>query len=179
MAGPFLIKTPRLELIAGNYEMAVAEMNNILNLSSILQAEFLHGWPPPENTEKTMEWFFNMIYDNPHHRGWLLWYYIYIQNGKRVVIGNGGFNGPPDNQGTVECGYSILVPAQQKGFATEALGGLVNWAFAHEAAIKVVARTKQKHTASIKVLRNNGFKQADLNATYGNVIYEINKQECC
>lgn len=65
MTGPFTIRTPRLELIAGNHAMAVAEMTNIINLSAMLNAGFDYGWPPPENDEQTMEWFFKKIYDNP------------------------------------------------------------------------------------------------------------------
>jgi len=177
MAGPFSIKTPRLEIIAGNHEMAVAEMTNILNLSTILKAEFSFGWPPPENNEKTMEWFFNKSYDNPHHRGWLLWYFVHMERGKRIVIGNGGFTGPPNKYGIVECGYSILEPAQRNGFATEAVGGLASWAFAHKTVKKVGARTKPNHEASITVLKNNGFKKNERKSTDGKVMYELERKE--
>jgi RimJ/RimL family protein N-acetyltransferase len=176
MAGPFSIKTSRLELIAGNHEMAVAEMNNILSLSEILQAEFTYGWPPPDNNEKTMEWFFNQIYDNPHHRGWLIWYFIQIQNGKRYVIGNGGFTGPPNAQGEVECGYSILSPLHGNGFATEAIGGLVNWAFAHKQITRVLARTKPGNAASIKVLQNNGFVETGYDHKNGLIIFVVGRK---
>lgn len=174
MDGPFTIRTQRLEIIAGNHEMAVAEMTNILNLSTLLRAGFDFGWPPPENNEQTMEWFFTRIYDNPHHRGWLLWYFIHLQNDKHIAIGNGGFTGPPDSSGTVECGYAILEPAQRQGFATEAVEALVHWAFEHEEVNRVIARTKANHTASKKVLENNGFGLAE-SMPDGEVIYEIRK----
>lgn len=171
-----MIKTPRLELIAGNHEMAVAEMNNIINLSAILQAEFSYGWPPPGNNEKTMEWFFNRIYDNPHHRGWLIWYFIQVQNGKRYVIGNGGFTGPPNDAGVVECGYAILTPMQGNGFAGEALGGLLSWAFAHKKVQKIKARAKPGNIPSIKVLQNNGFTKTGHDPKNDCFIFETDRK---
>lgn len=172
MTGPFKIRTPRLELIAGDHSMAVAEMTNIIQLGELLDAAFSYGWPPPENNEKTMEWFFNKIYSNPDHRGWLIWYFVHAENGKRIVIGNGGFTSPPGEKGIVECGYSILKPAQQNGFATEAVGGLKNWALTHDRVKKIVARTDQYHIASGRVLEKNGFTKADTACNQNKICYE-------
>lgn len=158
MTGPFKIRTPRLELIAGNHQMAAAEMTSIMQLANLLNAGFDYGWPPPENNEKTMEWFFNRILDNPDERGWLIWYFIHTENGNRVVVGNGGFSGAPDENGIVECGFSILEPAQKQGFATEAVGGLVKWAFSNPMLRKITARARPGNLASKSVLEKNQFQ---------------------
>lgn len=140
--------------------MAAAEMTNIMQLASLLNAEFDYGWPPPDNNEETIEWFFNRIFDNPDERGWLIWYFIHTENGKRVVIGNGGFTGPPNESRMVECGFSILEPAQNQGFATEALGALVKWAFSNVLLRKITARTHSGNRSSRNVLEKNQFKPA-------------------
>lgn len=175
MEVPFIIKTPRLELIAGNLEMARAELSNIRQLASLLNAAFTMGWPPPENDEQTMEWFFRKIYDHPEARGWLMWYFVSVQDNKRTVIGCGGFTGPPDENGDVECGYSILEQAHNKGYATEALRGLLNWAFAGKSVKRVIAKTLQLNLASIKVLEKNLFSFVGEDLTEGLVIYERRK----
>ncbi len=155
--------------------MAVAEMTNLMQLGELLNAEFSHGWPPPENNEKTMEWFFNRIYDNPNHRGWLIWYFVNVTNSKRMVIGNGGFTGPPDKNGVVECGYSILKPMQDHGFASEAVGGLIKWALTHELVKKIVARTNVENIPSRRVLEKNGFGKADHKCCSEKICYELNR----
>ncbi len=158
MSGPFVIRTPRLEILAANIEMAEAEMTGIIRLSAMLNAEFAFGWPPPENDESTMEWFFRKIFDNPEARGWLMWYFVSVETGRRIVIGSGGFLGLPDGDGVVECGYSILPPAQKNGYATEALGGLVNWAFAHKEIAAIKGCTGTHHRESFRVLEKNRFE---------------------
>lgn len=177
MTGPFIIRTPRLELVAGNHAMAAAEMTNIINLSALLNASFDYGWPPPENDEHTMEWFFKKIYDNPQDRGWLIWYFIHSANGKRQVIGSGGFTGAPGKNGIVECGYSILVPMQRQGFATEAVDGLVNWAFTNHEVRKIVARTTPANKASIKVLEKNRFELAGNEPESGTIVYKRKRKQ--
>jgi RimJ/RimL family protein N-acetyltransferase len=155
--------------------MAVAEMTNIIQLGELLDAEFSYGWPPPENNEKTMEWFFNKIYSNPEHRGWLIWYFVNITNSKRTVIGNGVFTGPPDENGVVECGYSILKPAQSNGFATEAVGGLIKWALTHNSVKKIAARTNPENISSRKVLEKNGFIKCARGCPEGKTCYEFER----
>ena len=173
MTGPFTIRTSRLELIAGNHEMAEAEMTGIQRLSRLIDAEFAHGWPPPENDENTMEWFFTRIYDNPDARGWLMWYFILDANNKRTVIGNGGFMGIPDRNGVVKCGYSILEPVQNNGYATEALAGLIKWAFASGKVNTIIAHTLEGHQESINVLKKNQFNFVEMGRQKGTMKYEL------
>lgn len=175
MAGPFVIKTQRLELIAGNLEMAEAELSNIFRLSSLLKAEFPFGWPPPENDENTMEWFFQRIFDMPEARGWLMWYFVATENDKRIVIGNGGFLGLPNENGLVECGYAILEPAQNNGYATEALHGLIKWAFANNVVKGIIAKTIKNNPASNRVLEKNQFKFIEYDAVLDELVYKLKK----
>jgi len=175
MAGPFIIRTPRLELIAGNHEIAEAEMTSIVRFSSLLKADFPFGWPPPENDESTMEWFFKKIFDNPEARGWLMWYFVSTEKNKRIVVGSGGFTGMPKKDGIVECGYSILEPLHHNGYATEALNGLVNWAFSDVKVKKIVAKTLENNQASKKVLTNNAFRFAGKDTINGQVVYNLER----
>ena len=74
-----------------------------------------------------------------------------------LTIGGIGFKGAPDGEGTVEIGYGIDAAYQGNGYATEAVNGMVKWAFAQENVRCVTAQTEQDNNRSKKVLRNNGF----------------------
>jgi RimJ/RimL family protein N-acetyltransferase len=63
--------------------------------------------------------------------------------------------GPKD--GFVEIGYSTLEMHQRQGYATEAEGALLSWAFQSPAVQMVVADTQPGLTPSIRVMEKSGF----------------------
>ncbi len=73
-------------------------------------------------------------------------------------VGLAGFKGPPDDAGRVEIGYGIEDGHRRQGYATEAVGALVDWALAKPACRAVTARTHPANEASIAVLRKVGFQ---------------------
>lgn len=74
-----------------------------------------------------------------------------------AVIGQCGFKGPPDADGTVEIAYMIEPEHQGKGYATEAAGALVAFAF-NSGQVRVVrAHTLPESNASTRVLTKSGF----------------------
>ena len=75
----------------------------------------------------------------------------------RCAIGSAGFKGPPDEAGTVEIAYGIVSGFQHQGYATEAAGALVKYAFADERVRLVRAHTLPLPNASTRVLTKCGF----------------------
>src|SRR5215204_4694476 len=75
----------------------------------------------------------------------------------RSVIGTAGFKGPPDTLGVVEIAYGIVPSQEGRGFATEAAGALVAFAFASEHVQLVRAHTLPMSNASTRVLEKCGF----------------------
>lgn len=71
-------------------------------------------------------------------------------------IGGIGFKGLPDDDGVVEIGYGIVEEYRRNGYATEALKGMVSWAFEQSGVNQVVAQTEESNDISAKVLMNNG-----------------------
>jgi RimJ/RimL family protein N-acetyltransferase len=86
--------------------------------------------------------------------GWNLWFCI--RREPRELIGNAGFKGGPKD-GLVEIGYSMLEMHQRLGYATEAVGALLGWAFRSPAVQMVVADTLLGLTPSIRVMEKSGF----------------------
>lgn len=74
-----------------------------------------------------------------------------------LAIGGAGFKGRPDDAGDVEIGYGFAPTARGNGFATEAVGGLVELARARGIRA-VVAETVPDNVASQRVLQKNGFR---------------------
>lgn len=90
-------------------------------------------------------------------KGWGVWFVILRKN--HQVIGDIGFKGKPNEQKTVEIGYGIIPTAQNKGFATEAVQGLIDWAFSSGQVEKVIAECLEDNVASIRVLEKVGMER--------------------
>ena len=75
-----------------------------------------------------------------------------------MAVSAGGYKGPHTPEGMVEIGYSILANYQRRGFASEAVRGLLDNAYAHGDVTSVIAETLPELEPSIGVLRNAGFE---------------------
>ena len=74
------------------------------------------------------------------------------------VVGKCGFKGPPDADGMVEIAYGVNAEHEGKGYATEAAGALVNYAFSHAEVHLVRAHTMLRDNASARVLTKSHFQ---------------------
>ncbi|MFT6902859.1 MAG: ribosomal-protein-alanine N-acetyltransferase [Colwellia sp.] len=105
-------------------------------------------------------------------QGWYGWYAINIDpvSGERTLIGSGGYFGPPDSNGIVEIGYSVLPEWQRRSYATEIVNTLVSHAYSFEKTNSIIAHTSQENEASKKVLISSGFREVGVND--GNLRFE-------
>ena len=79
-----------------------------------------------------------------------------VHNDGGVVIGTGGFKGPPA-EGVVEIAYSVIPEQQNKGYASEVAAALVGYAFTFAEVEVVRAHTLPDSVASKRVLAKCGF----------------------
>jgi ribosomal-protein-alanine N-acetyltransferase len=89
--------------------------------------------------------------------GWGVWFVI--DNVNNTVIGDIGFKGKPDSENNVEIGYGIVPSVQDKGYATEAVRKIIQWAFSYENVNKVAAECLNDNVPSIKVLEKLQMKR--------------------
>ena len=76
-----------------------------------------------------------------------------------VLIGMGGFPGPPDSEGVAEIAYGIAPTYQGKGYATEVANALIDFA-SRDSRVRVIrAHTLPKTNASTRVLEKCGLKK--------------------
>ena len=92
--------------------------------------------------------------DLPWYTYWLI---IVEQDGVRTGAGMVGFKGVPDDAGSVEIGYGIDSAFRGKGYMTEAVQAMIDWAFHRDGWQMVTACGVLKtNPASSHVLLNAG-----------------------
>lgn len=99
------------------------------------------------------------------------WYATWIieEEGKR--IGDLCFKGIAD--GVVEVGYGILPAYMGKGYATEAVNAVTEWAL-EAGAKKVEAEAEYGNIASKRVLEKAGFVPTGVNGDEGEMYVKVN-----
>lgn len=172
------IITPRMHLIPATIELLTAELQGPASLSAFIGAYVPAQWPPEHYDEGAVRWTIQQL-SKPHADGRWYTHYFVLQSrtsAPDVVIGVGGYIGPPTPAGLVEIGYSILPSYHRRGYATEAAAGLARNAF--QKGVKVVAaHTLADDPASGGVLLNNGFRLVGPGAEQGTNRFEISKTE--
>ncbi len=74
-----------------------------------------------------------------------------------VVVGHGGFHGPPSAEGVVEVGYSVDPRFRRQGFATAILADLVQRAVADPQVIAIRASIRPDNAGSQATAAKFGF----------------------
>ena len=91
--------------------------------------------------------------DEPHH-AWQT-YWLVIISADNFGAGLAGFKGVPNEEGLTEIGYGIDPAYQNKGYTSEAVRALVEWAFQHPFC-KAVTATTVENPASRRLLEKLG-----------------------
>lgn len=146
----------------------------------MLNAQVEPGWPPGEYDRDAQEFFRERLLEGGAAViGWYSWYAIKRrdENQPGVLVGAGGYFGPPDENGTVEIGFSIMPAWQGLGYATELAEVLITHAFSDERVQKIIARTSLENIASRRVLEKCRFRLVCRGVELGNYCYEITRQQ--
>lgn len=85
--------------------------------------------------------------------------YQIVRVGDGVVVGDCGFIGPPDESGDAQVGFGIAFGERNRGYASEALRGLIDWARRHSDARRIVADVHPANFDSIAVMENAGMRR--------------------
>jgi len=169
-----LIRTERLELVPATLAHIEADLESPERLGRLLGAAVPASWPPGEYDRSAMEFFRSRLSESSDAVGWYGWYAVHrpAEGDDAVVIGAGGYLGPPGSDGVVEIGYSIAPEFQARAFATELVQALVSRAFSVAGVVRVVAQTNATNAGSIKVLERCGFMLAGAGSEPAMVQYE-------
>ena len=85
--------------------------------------------------------------------------WVMIERESGSVVGDVGFIGPPDENGSIEVGYSVIPDRRRRGYATEAASAIVEWALSEPGVQVVVAGCDRDNEPSIRTLERLGFQR--------------------
>jgi len=175
-AKPVRLSANRLELIAATLDHVYAELEAPESLAALLNTQVEPEWPPGEYDRDAQEFFRDRLKEcGMSAVGWYCWYAVRrgSPDHPSVLIGAGGYFGPPGEGGIVEIGFSIMPAWQNLGYATELAELLIKNAFTDSRVRKVIAHATPMNLASCKVLKRCGFKYVSRDEESGNNLYEI------
>lgn len=144
-----MLKTARLELIVCERTHLAAFSHGKDTLADLLGVQIPVSWPtfpeafalPPGSQDESDPVWPALLFINPS---------------AKILVGNGGFKGGPDDAGAVEIGYEIASELWNQGFATEAARAMIAYAFTHPTVQAVIAHTLAETNASNAVLQKLG-----------------------
>lgn len=164
----------RLRLVAANGYLVACDLKGREALSDALEAKVPENWPPDLYDHKAMAFAGRQLRD-PDVAGWSFWYLLDRGTEPHELAGICGFKGRPDHEGAVEIGYSVLQQFRNRGYASEAVARLVEWAFGHGLVREIRAETFPHLKQSIKVLEKNGFSYRGAGSEYGVIRYAVDR----
>jgi ribosomal-protein-alanine N-acetyltransferase len=154
MPGPVL-RTDRLELraldaddldaIAAGSALALAERMGVL-FETPVEAPPLFG--------DEMAFYAGRLRRHPEDVGWVAW--LLSLRSTRDAVGVCGLGGGPDRHGVFTIGYSVYPAHQRRGYATEAMERLLEWAFTQPGAELARATIPPWNAPSIRVAEKLG-----------------------
>jgi [ribosomal protein S5]-alanine N-acetyltransferase len=146
-----------MQLHAGTVASLMADLEGHDALAAELRAEVPEAWPPEYYDDAAILWTLDKVQNAPAgDEAWYLYYWVLRNDRHPVLVGVGGYKGPPQD-GVVEVGYGVLPEFRRQGLATEGVAALIEHAFASADVREVIAETMPELIASIGVLEKNDF----------------------
>jgi [ribosomal protein S5]-alanine N-acetyltransferase len=135
-----VIPTARLDLVLQTPDEVLARIETM---------------PPADRAEVSPEWLARVCVTKPGDV-WALAFDV-VERDTGSSVGSCGFKGPPDADEMVEVAYGIDPDERSRGYATEAVAALTEYAYASGRVRLVRAHTKPDNPASERVLSKCGF----------------------
>jgi [ribosomal protein S5]-alanine N-acetyltransferase len=167
------LSTSRLILIGADAALLLAERGSRAAFAAAIEALVPSSWPPEHHDKDVIEWVLKSLDLLTPGKPWNM-YYIVLRT-PRTVIGTCGFKGPPDQNGCVEVGYSVVQEFRGAGLATEAVKNLISTAL-DQGASEVAAETYPSLTPSLRVMEKCGMTLTGTGVDPGTVRYAIKRQ---
>lgn len=100
-----------------------------------------------------------------------LWTAISIADNS--MVGDLCIVGEPNKLGEIEIGYGTYEEYQGRGYMTEIVGGIIEWAKTQASVKSIIASTLKTNSASFKVLEKNKFIKIKENPILSNWKLEL------
>lgn len=148
--------TKRLTLIPFSRDLLRLALTDRDALERQLSARILPQWRA-DHQQKILTNVLQALEADPAVCVWR--FYLIMHAADRAVIGDAGFKGPPDHDGTIEIAYGIVPAYRRQGYTFEAVQALVTWAFSHPEVARVTAQCDDDNVGSIRILEKLGMRR--------------------
>jgi ribosomal-protein-alanine N-acetyltransferase len=122
--------------------------------------DFPGGWP--RGDERFLALRLEQMRKDPAVQQWLVRAMVLPET--RQMVGHCGFHGPPGINGpedpdAVEVGYTVLLPQRRRGYASEAVLAMIEWASTEHGIKRFIASISPSNHPSIGLVTKLGFRQ--------------------
>lgn len=151
------IKTERLELLPLSPEAIEALLAaDEPRLRALTGAAFPTPLRPPPLMESLLPLVRDRVRAHPAELPWGTW--VVVSRVNQQAVGALGFGGPPDPAGDVLLGYATYPESDRKGYATEAVRGLVAWALQQPGVHRICSSIPPDNEAARRVAEKAGMR---------------------
>jgi ribosomal-protein-alanine N-acetyltransferase len=157
------IRTDRLELVPLSPAFLEALLGERWAKAELLaQLALPEGWPD-DHDRGFLQLRLGQVTKDPARQDWLP-RAIALPGEPRRMIGHIGFHGPPGVNGpakpeALEVGYTVFEPFRRRGYATEAVKGILAWARDERGVRHFVASISPGNVPSLALVRRLGFRE--------------------
>lgn len=144
----------RLKLVDGTLALLSAAVEGPGALEALLHVSIAEGWEGFPEALPVLRAAYQGTSEPPRWGS-----LFFIKTDALVLVGLGGFKGPPSVEGVVEIGYAIAPAYRGQGLATDAVAQMIQRAFADTTVRAVDAHTLGCDNPSTRVLHRTGFRK--------------------
>jgi RimJ/RimL family protein N-acetyltransferase len=152
------IRSARLELVLLAPQLLAAMLEGEPVAGMAIPA----GWPN-EHDRRFLQLRLDQVTKEPERLVWLPRAIVLRRRG-RPMVGHIGFHGPPgvngpSKPGALEVGYTVFEPHRRRGYASEAVSALLDWARDEHSVRDFVASVSPDNVPSLALVQRFGFRQ--------------------
>jgi len=153
-----MIETERLRLIPLTYDQLIKYLKCDFSLEEELNLTKIPRTISPELLEAFEETILPKVADNTKNYLYsTLW--MAITKEDNTMVGDVCIVGEPNSKGEIEIGYGTNDGFRNRGFMTEMVGGIIEWAKTEPKVKSITAASEFTNKASCRVLEKNRFVQ--------------------
>lgn len=151
------VHTLRLELVPLEADAIQALLaGDARNLKKLTGAAFPEPVAAPPYMAESLPVVGSRLRESPEDAPW--WNWLVVSNDDGVAVGSVAFGGKPDEAGAVLIGYAMYPGQEGRGYATEAVKAMVEWAFAQPGVTTVRALAPVWNTPAVHVAEKVGMR---------------------
>ena len=156
-----MVSTQRLNIIPLSFEQLkiYLQANDLLEIGMGLKQT---GRKIPETIKENVTNSILPAIKNPSNDDFLYsTFWIVIDKSSQTIVAELGFKGPPDDAGAIEIGYGTMPGHENKGYMTEAVAGMLEWAKQRNEINWILASIDEKNIGSLRIIEKNNFEFVD------------------